>query len=67
MSAIEEQLPRQLQDERVFDWRFEELVHAGYSADQAWRLAGDPTVDIRLAERLLANGCPAATAQRILL
>jgi hypothetical protein len=67
MSAIEEQLPRNLQEERVFEWRFEELVHAGYSTDQAWRLASDPTVDIRLAERLLANGCPTETAQRILL
>ena len=52
---------------RVFDWRFAELVRAGYSPDQAWLLASAPEVDVRLAERLLAEGCPPETAQRILL
>jgi hypothetical protein len=53
--------------QRVFDWRFAELCRAGFSSDQAWRLASAPAVDIRAAERLLAQGCPPATAQRILL
>jgi hypothetical protein len=52
---------------RVFDWRFSELVRAGYSPDQAWLLANAPEVDVRLAERLLAEGCASETAQRILL
>lgn len=50
----------------VFDWRFQELLRAGYSHDQAWRLASDAHVDIRAAERLLAEGCPRDVAQRIL-
>lgn len=53
--------------ERVLDWRFAELLRAGYSPNQAWRLASTPAVDVRLAERLLADGCPPETAQRILL
>jgi hypothetical protein len=52
---------------RVFDWRFAELCRAGFTSDQAWRLASASQVDIRAAERLLAEGCPPATAQRILL
>jgi hypothetical protein len=51
----------------VFDWRFEELLRVGFPHDAAWRLASDPQVDIRLAERLVAAGCPPATVQRILL
>jgi hypothetical protein len=68
MSTIE-QTPQVERTEatRVFDWRFSELVRAGYSADQAWLLASAPEVDVRLAERLLAEGCPPDTARRILL
>ena len=51
----------------VFDWRFQQLLRAGYTHDQAWRLASEATVDIREAERLLDEGCPRETAQRILL
>jgi hypothetical protein len=51
----------------VFDWRFAELVRAGFTPDQAWRLASERQVDIREAERLLAAGCPGDVAQRILL
>jgi hypothetical protein len=54
-------------DAAVFDWRFASLVRAGYLPDEAWRLATSRHVDVRLAERLLAQGCPAATAVRILL
>jgi len=52
---------------RILDWRFGELVRAGYSEGQALALAAAPDVDIRAAERLLAAGCPPATAERILL
>ena len=51
----------------VFDWRFQQLLRAGYTYDQAWRLASEASVDIREAEHLLADGCPRETAQRILL
>lgn len=51
----------------VFEWRFEVLIEAGYLADQARVIASQKDVDVRLAERLLALGCPRATAVRILL
>jgi hypothetical protein len=54
-------------DASIFDWRFASLVRAGYLPDQAWRLATSKHVDVRLAERLLAQGCPTSTAVRILL
>jgi len=51
----------------VFDWRFTELTRAGFSHADALLLAGDKEVDLRVAERLLAEGCPPSTAVRILL
>lgn len=66
MSTVEDRRPR-LEDADILSWRFCELVRAGFSNDQAFRLASEPEVDIRVAERLLAAGCPAETAQRILL
>ena len=55
-------------DEAVmFAWRFEALMEAGYLPDQAHILAASKEVDVRLAERLLNQGCPRATAVRILL
>jgi hypothetical protein len=51
----------------VFDWRFTELTRAGYSPADALRLAGNKEVELRVAERLLAEGCPPSTALRILL
>ena len=51
----------------VFDWRFSVLTNAGYLPDQAWTLAACRDVDVRLAERLLAQGCPRSTAILILL
>jgi hypothetical protein len=66
MSTVEERRPK-VEEADILSWRFCELVRAGFSNDQAFRLASEPGVDIRLAERLLAAGCPAETAQRILL
>lgn len=54
-------------DTVLLEWRFEVLIEAGYLPDQAWTLASSKEVDLRLAERLLAQGCPRATAVRILL
>jgi hypothetical protein len=51
----------------VFDWRLAALRRAGYSPKDAWLLAGEKHVDIRLAEKLLATGCQPVTALRILL
>jgi hypothetical protein len=66
VSTVEQE--RQGVDEAaVFDWRFTVLMNAGYLPDQAWTLAACRDVDVRLAERLLAQGCPRATAILILL
>jgi hypothetical protein len=54
-------------DDIVFDWRYSNLMRAGYQPEHALRLATERNVDVRLAERLLAQGCPAATAVSILL
>jgi hypothetical protein len=53
--------------EGVLRWRFDELVRAGYDADQALILASHVEVDLHAATDLLRRGCPVATALRILL
>ena len=66
MSTVEQQRD-DLAHSAIFDWRLSELTRAGYSPADAWLLASDTEVDLRAAERLLAQGCPASTALRILL
>jgi hypothetical protein len=58
---------RSYDPDAIFDWRFAELRRAGYRPNDAWRLASNRDVDLRLAERLLAQGCPRETVLRILL
>jgi hypothetical protein len=53
--------------ERVIRWRFEELVRAGYSLDEALEIAVHGEVDLHLAVDLAHKGCPPETARRILL
>jgi hypothetical protein len=48
-------------------WRTEELERAGYSHRAAGRLAARQDIDLHLAVRLLARGCPPDLALRILL
>ena len=55
------------EDERVAGWRLEQLLRAGYGDTDALLLAALPGVDLHLAVELLARGCPADTALRILL
>jgi hypothetical protein len=62
-----EQQRSDLAESELFDWRFTALTRAGYSYADAWLLAAAKDVDLRVAERLLARGCPEATAVRILL
>ena len=54
-------------DAEVFEWRFEQLQRAGYPTNEAWLLAAAKDVDLRLAARLLDDGCPPETAARILV
>ena len=62
-----EQQRSDLAESALFDWRFTALTRAGYSHADAFALAAAKEVDLRVAERLLADGCPPATALRILL
>jgi hypothetical protein len=65
MATIEDE--PQIAPDPVFYWRFYALQRAGYPPSEAWQLAAVPDVDLRLAERLLAEGCPPSTAARILI
>jgi hypothetical protein len=70
MSAIDvEQAVRELEteDERVFWWRAETLVRAGYEERLAHKLALRSHVDLHLAVDLLRRGCSPETAADILL
>lgn len=53
--------------DRVRHWRLDELLRAGYRPLDALVLSGRSDVDLHLATRLLARGCPVETAMRILL
>lgn len=53
--------------EEVLRWRFDELVRAGYSPEQALIVASHVGVDLHVATDLIRRGCPEATALRILL
>jgi hypothetical protein len=65
MATAEQQ--QEAVDDVVFTWRYTTLMRAGYLPEQAQALATNIGVDVRLAERLLVQGCPAATAVRILI
>jgi intergrase/recombinase len=68
MPTIEASLQRPpVADESVRRWRFEQLVEAGYPEHVAESLSGRSDVDLHLAVSLLTQGCPRATALRILL
>lgn len=49
----------------VDDWRYRQLVNAGWPEAQALELAANHQVDLHLACDLLANGCDPETAWRI--
>jgi hypothetical protein len=51
----------------VLTWRFESLRRAGYSANDAARLARRRSVDLHEAVDLLRRGCDPRLALRILL
>jgi hypothetical protein len=56
-----------VEEDPVRRWRLGQLRRAGYSPSDALVLSGRTDVDLHLAVSLLRNGCPAATALRILL
>ena len=67
MSAAELEIYEETESERIQRWRAGELERAGYDGPDAAELAGRADVDLHLAVELLARGCPARTALRILL
>ncbi|MES1246287.1 MAG: hypothetical protein ABUS54_01275 [Actinomycetota bacterium] len=51
----------------VVRWRLAQLVRAGYDPCDAVVLSKRDDVDLHVATRLLASGCPPETALRILV
>ena len=58
--------PHPLEAERVRAWRRARLATLGVPEGAALVLAEDPSFNIKELKQLLANGCPVATALRIL-
>jgi hypothetical protein len=67
MTARESSTALRLSRVDITAWRLDELLRAGYSWDDGFTLALREDVDLRLATRLLGDGCPPETALRILL
>jgi hypothetical protein len=67
MSVTEIEIVIESEDERVVNWRAEELIRAGYDEFAAIELALERHVDLHQAIDLLRCGCPSDTAVRILL
>ena len=67
MAAADVMTHKELEAERVVNWRRQELERAGYDHVTADRLADRTDVDLHLAIALVRGGCPPETAVRILL
>jgi hypothetical protein len=67
MTAAQFEQLGELEAETVLRWRFDALVRSGYDAGEAMILASHVEVDLHRATDLVAHGCPASTAMRILL
>jgi hypothetical protein len=61
----------QTEEEKVENWRIEELIRIGYSSDDAVQIAarhsGPDAIDLHEAIGLVANGCDPKVAADILL
>lgn len=66
-APIESDEAAETENERVLRWRWEELRRAGFGFQDALLLAVSHDVDLHLATDLLARGCSADTALRILV
>jgi hypothetical protein len=64
--ATKTRVARLLTSDPIVDWRLEQLVDAGYGADDALLLAVRRDVDLHQAVGLLRNGCPVEVALQIL-
>jgi hypothetical protein len=52
---------------RTCFWRLDQFVGLGFDFARAAMMADDSQIDLALARRLIASGCPLETASRILL
>ena len=65
---IQTQVPEQSEQlRRTRHWRLDQLTGLGFDSTDAASMADDAQVDLGLARRLIALGCPLDTAARILL
>jgi hypothetical protein len=67
MTAAQFEMLEDVQAEEVLRWRFGLLLRAGYEAGDAMVIASHVEVDLHVAEDLVRQGCPPATALQILL
>jgi hypothetical protein len=52
---------------RTCFWRLDQFGRLGFDFARAAMMADDSQIDLALARRLIASGCPLETAARILL
>jgi hypothetical protein len=67
MTTAEVHVVSETEQERVEQWRAEELVRAGYDPSDAVALAARHDIDLHLAVALVEQGCPHDTAIDILI
>ena len=67
VSTTQFQAQTQSEIEEVLRWRFDELVRANYTVEDALDIAAHVEIDLHEAIALRDQGCPSATAVRILL
>ncbi len=67
MESIKEQLAQESAEEHsIRRWRFDQFLALGFDYATAATMVDAP-IDLATARRLIALGCPAETASRILL
>jgi hypothetical protein len=67
MTAAELHVVEETEMDRVESWRAEELIRAGYTANDAVALAARHDIDLHRAVELLGQGCPIELAIDILI
>ena len=67
LASRESQPLEETDTDRVFRWRFSQLLAAGYGGEEAIEIALRPDIDLHLATSLLGRGCSRTAALRILL
>jgi len=67
MAAAQVEQTESLEGDLVRRWRFDELLRAGYEIADAADVALRIDVDLHRAVSLVQQGCPSATAARIVL